>query len=63
MKIQQLERVISKDDITICMEEYRNDILDNETINKLLKSENDIKKNRTRKATEVIKELRNRYGF
>lgn len=63
LKIQQLERVISKNDITISMGEYRNDILDDETINKLLKSENDIEKGRTRKATEVIKELRKKYGF
>ena len=30
---------------------------------KLLKSEEDIEKGRTKKATEVIKELRTKYGF
>lgn len=40
------------------MEEYRNNIFDNETVKKLLKSEEDIEKGKTRKATEVIKELR-----
>ena len=36
---------------------------DKETVNKLLKSEEDIEKGRTKKATEVIKELRRKYGF
>ena len=49
--------------VVMSMEEYRNNIFDNETVNKLLKSEEDIEKGRTRKATEVIKELRTKYGF
>ena len=54
----------SKNNIVVMsMEEYRNNIFDNETVNKLLKSEEDIEKGRTRKATEVIKELRTKYGF
>ena len=49
--------------IVMSMEEYRNNIFDKETVNKLLKSEEDIEKGRTRKATEVIKEFREKYGF
>lgn len=37
--------------IVMSMEEYRNNIFDNETVKKLLKSEEDIEKGRTRKAT------------
>lgn len=44
-------------------EEYVDDIFDEETIRKLLKSEEDIEKGRTRDAKEVIKELREKYGF
>lgn len=44
-------------------EEYVDDIFDEETIRKLLKSEEDIEKGRTRDAEEVIKELREKYGF
>ena len=36
------------------MEEYRNNIFDNETVKKLLKSEEDIEKGRTKKATAVF---------
>ncbi len=36
---------------------------DVEIINHLLKSEEDIKNGRTRKATEVLKELETKYGF
>lgn len=54
----------SKNDVIIMsMEEYRNNVLNNATIKKLLKSEEDIENGRTRKATEVIKELRAKYGF
>lgn len=49
--------------IVMNMEEYRNNIFDKETVKKLLKSEEDIEKGRTRKASEVIKELRAKYGF
>ncbi len=64
---QNGEMVIGKNNknnvIVMSMEEYRNNIFDNETVKKLLKSEEDIEKDRTRKATEVIKELRAKYGF
>lgn len=64
---QNGEMVIGKNNknnvIIMSMEEYRNNIFDNETVKKLLKSEEDIEKGRTRKATEVIKELRTKYGF
>ena len=36
---------------------------DKETVNKLLKSEEDIEKGRTKKASEVLEELREKYGF
>lgn len=50
---KEIEKIINKN---------RNNIFDNETVDKLLKSEEDIENGRTRKATEVIKELRERYG-
>ncbi len=64
---QNGEMVIGKNNknnvIVMSMEEYRNNIFDNESVKKLLKSEEDIEKGRTRKATEVIKELKTKYGF
>jgi len=64
---QNGEMVIGKNNknnvIVMSMEEYRNNIFDNETVKKLLKSEEDIEKGRTRKATEVTRELRAKYGF
>lgn len=64
---QNGEMVIGKNNrnnlIVMNMEEYRNNIFDKETVRKLLKSEEDIEKGRTRKASEVIKELRAKYGF
>lgn len=64
---QNGEMVIGKNNknnvVIMSMEEYRNNIFDTETVKKLLKSEEDIEKGRTRKATEVIKELREKYGF
>ena len=64
---QNGEMVIGKDNrnhvIVMSMEEYKNHILDKETVKRLLKSEEDIEMGRTRKATEVIKELREKYGF
>lgn len=64
---QNGEMVIGKNNknnvIVMSMEEYRNNIFDKETVKKLLKSEEDIESGRTRKATEVIKELRAKYGF
>ena len=64
---QNGEMVIGKNNknnvIIMSMEEYRNGIFDDETVKKLLKSEEDIENGRTRKATDVIKELRAKYGF
>ena len=64
---QNGEMVIGKNNrnnlILMNMEEYRNNIFDKETVRKLLKSEEDIEKGSTRKASEVIKELRAKYGF
>ena len=73
--LQQIETFINKNGemvigknsknkvVIMSMEEYRNNIFDSETVKKLLKSEEDIEKGRTRKATEVIKELRKQYLF
>lgn len=73
--IKEIETVINKNGemiigknnknnvIVMSMDEYRNNIFDGETIKCLLKSEEDIENGRTRKATEVIKELREQYGF
>ena len=64
---QNGEMVIGKNNknnvVIMSMEEYRNNIFNNETVDKLLKSEEDIEKGKARKATEVIKELRAKYGF
>ena len=64
---QNGEMVIGKNSknnvIVMSMEEYRNNIFDNETVNKLMKSEEDIEKGRTRKAAEVIEEFKEKYGF
>ena len=64
---QNGEMVIGKNNknnvIVMSIEEYRNNIFDDKTVRCLLKSEEDIEKGRTRKATEVIKELRTKYGF
>lgn len=49
--------------VVMSLDEYKSNILDNETIKKLLKSEEDIEKGRTRNAIEVIKEFREKYGF
>ena len=49
--------------VVMSMEEYKNYIFDDKTVKKLLKSEEDIEQGRTRKATEVIRELRAKYGF
>ena len=45
------------------MEEYKDNIFDKETVNKLLKSEEDIEKGKTRKAEDVVKEFREKFGF
>ena len=64
---QNGEIVIYKDNnnnlIVMNMGEYKNNIFDKETVNKLLKSEEDIEKGRTKKASNVIKGLREKYGF
>jgi PHD/YefM family antitoxin component YafN of YafNO toxin-antitoxin module len=64
---QNGEMVIGKNNknnvIVMSMEEYRDKMFDKENVRKLLKSEEDIEKGRTRKATEVIKEFRAKYGF
>ncbi len=56
---QNGEMVIGKNSknnvVIMSMEEYRNNIFDRETVKKLLKSEEDIEKGRTKKATEVGK--------
>lgn len=61
------EMVIGKNNknnvIVMSMEEYKNNIFDEETIKSLMKSEEDIENGRTRKATEVIKEFKEKYGF
>lgn len=61
------EMIICKDSknnvIVMSMEEYRNNIFDDETVKSLMKSEEDIENGRTRKATEVIKEFEAKYGF
>ena len=45
------------------IDKENNNILDEETINILLKSEDDIENSRTRNGIEVIKELRDKYKF
>lgn len=40
-----------------------NSIWNNETVGALLKSESDIKNNRTKDAVEFIEELKVKYGF
>ena len=61
------EAIIGKNNknnmVIMSMEEYRNNIFDKETVEKLLKSEEDIKNGKTKNATVVIKELREKYGF
>ena len=58
------EIVTNKNNVTVTNgEEYKNHIFDNETVKKLLKSEEDIEKGKTRNAIDVIKELRLKYGF
>lgn len=61
------EMVIRKNNknnvIVMSMEEYRNNIFDEETVESLMKSEEDIEKGRTRKGAEVIGEFKEKYGF
>lgn len=62
---QNVETVANNinDVIVMRMEEYRKNIFDKETVKSLLKSEEDIEKGRTRKAEDVIKEFKDRYGL
>lgn len=61
------EMIVGKNDknkvVVMSIEEYKNNIFDEETIKALSKSEDDINNGRTRKATEVIKEFEEKYGF
>ena len=41
----------------------KNDMLDEETIKRLIKSEDDIENGRTRDAREVMNEFKKKYGF
>ena len=56
---QNNEMIIDNDIINI----NKNDIFDDDTVNKLLKSEEDIENGRTRDAIDVMKEFKVRYGF
>ena len=58
--VQRIKKVINQNGEMIT---NPNNFFDNETVKKLLKSEKDIEKGKTRKATEVIQELRLKYGF
>ena len=64
-QVTNLQEILTnKNKVTITNgEEYKNVIFDNETVKKLLKSEEDIENGKTRKAVDVIKELRLKYGF
>lgn len=58
------EIVTNKNNVSVTnVQEYKNNIFDNETVKKLLKSEEDIENGKTRNAVDVIKELRLKYGF
>lgn len=64
---QNEEMIICKNSnnniIIMSMEEYKKNIFDNKTIEKLLNSEKDIEEGKTKKATDVIKELKAKYEF
>ena len=53
------EIILEKKEINI----KKDEIFDEDTVNKLLKSENDIKNGRVREAKEVMEEFRIRFGF
>jgi len=61
------EVVVSKNDensvIVMSIEEYKNKLLDKEIEKKLLMAEEHIENRKTIKATEVFKELEEKYGF
>ena len=54
---------INKKILVMRAEKSEDIFFDKETVNKLLKSEEDIEKGRTKKASEVLEELREKYGF
>ena len=62
INMNQNNEIIIDDDI-INIDNYKNEIFDDDTVNKLLKSEEDIENGRTRDAIEVMKEFKVRYGF
>lgn len=49
--------------IVMSLEEYRNKLMNDEIERKLLKAEKQIDEGKTVKATEVFKELEEKYGF
>ena len=54
----------SKDNIVVLsVEQYKNKLLNEEIERKLLKAEKQIEEGKTVKATEVFKELEEKYGF
>ena len=61
------EIVVSKDNqnkvVIMSMEEYKKKKMNDRIEEHLLKSEDDIRMGRTRKAAEVFKEFEEKYGF
>ena len=59
--------VLTKNDknnvIVLSVEQYKEKLLDEEIEKKLLKAEKQIEEGKTVKATEVFKELEEKYGF
>ena len=54
----------SKDNIVVLsVEQYKNKLLNEEIERKLLKAEKQIEEGKTVRATEVFKELEEKYGF
>ena len=49
--------------INISIEQYKDKIIDDEVERKLLKAEKQIEERKTIKATDVFKELEEKYGF
>ena len=49
--------------IVLSVEQYKEKLLDEEIERKLLKAEKQIEEGKTVKATEVFKELEEKYGF
>ena len=57
-------KAIKNDDVVIMkMEEYKNKMLDEEIERKILKSEEDYNKGRVKKAEDVFKKWKERYGI